>query len=67
MLTATVNEKYTCTANTLTALKRKASMLANRTAKVIDTMYVTFPNGEYRFIRINKKAPWGEIQRGQWR
>ena len=67
MITAIVNNKYSISAATLTALKRKASMCANGSRHAVDTMGVTFENGTYTFRRINKVCPWGETIYGQWR
>lgn len=54
-------------AETLTALKRKASMIANPCFNTHDTLIVHTNIGDARFSRFNKKTPWGTITYGQWK
>ena len=56
----------TITADSMTALKRKASRIANNYFNPIDTMKVSREGLEVTFHRINKKCPNNTIVRGQW-
>ena len=65
---------YTCvpcetvSAKTRTALKRKASIAANKRNCVHDEMLVTLDDGKtLRLYRTNVKTPWGTITRGRWK
>ena len=58
-------------ANSMTALKRKASTLCNRDYHVIDTMMLHRANDEevdsIKFTRVNKLSPDNRVIRGVWR
>ena len=56
-------------AHTMTALKRKATMIANGFFNPADEMQVCFgpDNKMLTYTRVNRKAPNNTICRGQWR
>ena len=61
----------TISADTITELKRQASIICNQINSVCDEMVVIDRPGtleiEYRFYRINKKSPDDRIIYGVWR
>jgi len=54
-------------AETVTALKRKASKIANTYYNVFDHLYIAHGDILVHFMRTNKKAPDNTIIRGQWK
>lgn len=61
----------TISADTITELKRQASIICNQTNSACDEMVVIDRPGtleiEYRFYRFNKKSPDGHTIYGTWR
>ena len=57
--------------NSMTEVKRQASMLCNRYYHAIDEMelhrYKNKEDGNIMFTRLNKKSPDNSIIRGKWR
>lgn len=52
---------------TVTALKRKASKIANAHYNVFDHLYIAQGDILIHLMRTNKKAPNNTIIRGQWK
>lgn len=66
MYTAIIDEK-TIKAQTLPALKRLASIEANKKYRVCDVFYLTNTDSPpLLFMRRNAKTPNNTIKRGQW-
>ena len=62
-MTATIYGQ-TIEAKSMSDLKRKASMIANRFCNTIDYMYVKGDFGIITMSRINKVPPWNTITYG---
>lgn len=56
------------TGRTITEIKRKASIVANRNFRPCDTMIVTWDgcSSPLHYCRINQVAPNNTIKRGKW-
>ena len=64
-----VNRSFLIKANTMSDLKRKASIAVNGYFNVIDTMTVfdLSDGSHFNLTRINKVCPWNMIFYGAWR
>ena len=56
----------TIEAKSMSDLKRKASMIANRFCNTVDEMNVVGDGWELTMYRINKVTPWNTITYGGW-
>ena len=64
-MTATIYGQ-TIEAKSMSDLKRKASMIANRYYSTVDEMKVVGDDWKLTMYRINKKTPWNTITYGGW-